>query len=58
MTREESQLLLIRVTLHLNPIHDPVEAVRVLYEEGRDAFERLRGEPCEYAAQWKPSAEE
>jgi hypothetical protein len=37
------QLLLIRVVLGLSPIHDPVEAVRVLYEQGREAFEQLRG---------------
>ena len=50
-----AQLLLIRVTLGLSPVHDPVTAVRVLYEEGKEAFEALRGEPCQHAASWKPS---
>lgn len=49
-----NELLLIRVVLGLSPAHDPVTAVRVLYEEGREAFEKLRGERCEYAHQWKP----
>lgn len=48
-----NQMFLIRVTLGLNPIHDPVEAVRVLLEDGREAFEKLRGEPCAHAHQWK-----
>lgn len=50
---DQAQLLLIRVILGLNPIHDPVECVRILFEDGREAFERVRGEPCEYAAQWR-----
>lgn len=49
-----SQMLLIRVTLGLNPVHDPVEAVRVLFEEGRKSFEQLRGPVCGHAHQWKP----
>jgi hypothetical protein len=28
--------------------------VRVIYDEGREQFEALRGEPCEHAYQWKP----
>lgn len=52
--RIQGQLLLIRVILGLNPAHDPVECVRVLYEEGREAFEKLRGEPCAHAAEWRP----
>ena len=52
--RMQAQLLLIRVTLGLSPIHDPVTAVRVLYEEGKEAFEKLRGDPCAHAGSWKP----
>lgn len=51
--RLESQMLLIRLILGLNPIHDVVEAVRVLHDEGPEAFAKLRGERCEYASQWK-----
>ena len=50
----EAQLRLIRVILGLNPIHDPVECVRVLLDEGRGAFEALRGLPCQHAHEWKP----
>jgi hypothetical protein len=54
MSRSESQMLLIRVVLGLNPIHDPVEAVRILYEKGREEFEKVRGQGCYYAAEWRP----
>lgn len=54
-SREQNQIFLIRVTLGLNPAHDPVECIRVLYEEGKNAFENLRGEPCTYAHEWKPA---
>jgi hypothetical protein len=50
----ESEILLIRVMLGLNPVHDVVECIRILFEQGREAFERVRGEPCEYAAEWRP----
>lgn len=50
----KAELLLIRAILHLSPAHDPVESVRLLYEEGREAFERVRGQKCEYATQWHP----
>ena len=49
-----AQMLLIRVTLGLNPIHDVLTAVRVLHDEGREAFEKLRGERCDFAHEWKP----
>lgn len=49
-----AELLLIRAILHLNPIHDPVECVRILYEDGRDALEKVRGPKCEYATSWSP----
>lgn len=52
--RMRAQLLLIRVTLGLSPADDPVAAVNVLFNEGRDAFEKLRGQGCDYAAQWTP----
>lgn len=45
--RVVSQMLLIKATLRLHPLHDPVEAIRVLLTDGREAFERLRGEPCD-----------
>ena len=54
MNKTENQMFLIRVTLGLNPIHDPIEAIRVLYEDGREAFEKLRGEKCDHAHEWKP----
>ena len=50
----QAQLFLIRILLRLSPIHDPVQAVRVLHDEGKEAFEKLRGEPCSYASEWKP----
>lgn len=41
--------LLIRVILGINPCHDTVESIRVLYEDGREAFEKMRGPACDYA---------
>lgn len=55
MTKEENQLFLIRVTLGLNPAHDPVECVRILYENGREKFDKVRGDRCDWAHEWKPS---
>jgi hypothetical protein len=52
--RMRAQLLLIRVVLGLNPGHDVVYAVRELHDNGRAAFEDVRGPRCDYAAQWKP----
>ena len=49
-----AQLTLIRSILGLSPLHDPVEAVRVLYTDGRDAMEKLRGPFRTDAALWKP----
>lgn len=49
-----AQMLLMRVTLGLNPCHDLLECVRLLHDKGRDEFERLRGERCKYAHEWKP----
>lgn len=49
-----AQLLLIRVSLGLNPCQDPVWAVSTLFAEGRDAFEQRRGEKCEHAHEWTP----
>jgi hypothetical protein len=40
----KAQVTLIRETLKLSPIHSPATAVRVLYEEGREAFEATRGD--------------
>ena len=50
-----SQLLLVRVALGLNPIHSVVEAVRVLHDDGKEAFEKLRGAKCEHAHEWFPA---
>lgn len=53
--RMYSQLLLIRETLGLNPIHDVVSAVRMLHDNGRDAFMNARGPKCEYSYEWQPN---
>lgn len=52
--RMQSQLLLIRHILGINPVHDVVDAVRTLHDEGKVAFERKRGDHCAYATQWRP----
>ncbi len=49
-----AQITLIRTILGLSPIHDPVEAVRVLYDDGREAMEKLRGPFRTDAPLWKP----
>ena len=51
--RLESQLRLIRTELGLSPIHDVVEAVRVLHSEGHAAFVRMRGPRCPHAHEWE-----
>lgn len=48
----KAQLTLIRVVLGLSPIHDPVEAVRLLYEQGREEFEKARGPFRDDAHAW------
>jgi hypothetical protein len=53
--RMRAQLLLIRVILGLNPGHDVVECVRILHDEGFAVFEKVRGERCTWASQWRPS---
>lgn len=50
----KAELLLIRCILHLSPVHSPVEAVRVLYEDGKEALEALRGPKCDHAGSWVP----
>jgi hypothetical protein len=52
--RKDAREKLLRIHLGLNPGHDILEAVRVLYDDGREAFEKVRGPRCEYAHQWKP----
>jgi len=54
MSGVENQMHLIRIILGLKPSHNPIEAVRLLYEEGREAFERERGDPCPFAHEWHP----
>ena len=39
----EADLVLIRNILGLSPIHDPVAAVKLLFEKGRAEFEATRG---------------
>lgn len=43
-SKDEIDIRMIRSILGLSPIHDPVAAVRVLYEGGREAFLKARGE--------------
>ena len=52
----ESQELLLRVHLGLSPIHSLLEAVRVLHDDGREAFEQMRGPRCEHAHEWAPTS--
>lgn len=54
LERLEAQTLLMRIELGLSPIHDLRLAVSVLFNEGREAFEKLRGPPCPHAHEWKP----
>lgn len=56
MTHEENQMFLMRVMLGLAPYHDVLESVRILYDEGREAFEKVRGEPSKWAAEWRPAS--
>lgn len=50
----DAEELLMRVHLGLNPCHSLINAVRVLHDEGREAFEKMRGPRCEHAHEWKP----
>lgn len=43
VSREENQMVLIRALLGLKECHDPVYCVRILFDEGREAFEKMRG---------------
>ncbi len=57
MSRQEvrdAKELCLRIHLGLNPCHDIYEACHVLHDEGREAFERMRGPRCEWAHEWKP----
>lgn len=49
-----AEMLLLRIHLGLNPLHSVLHAVRVLHDEGRAAFEEMRGPRCAYAHEWKP----
>lgn len=42
VTPEEADIICIRALLQLGPLHDTAAAVRVLYEQGREAFEKMR----------------
>lgn len=52
--RMRAELMLIRVQLGLNPIHDLRYMIDKLYTQGREAFEKARGDPCEFAHAWCP----
>jgi hypothetical protein len=52
--KRDAEELLIRVHLGLDPAHDLLHVVRVLHDEGREAFEKMRGPRCEHAHEWKP----
>ena len=52
--RMRAQMMLMRVHLGLDPCHDILTAIRVLYDEGREAMEKMRGPRCEHAHLWKP----
>lgn len=54
LDRRNAQELCMRIHLGLNPAQDIFECLRVLHDEGREAFEALRGQRCEYAHEWKP----
>jgi hypothetical protein len=49
-----AELMLMRVELGLDPCHDLLTCVRTLHNDGRDAFEKLRGPKCDYAHHWQP----
>lgn len=53
-SKMQAELVLIRTVLGLSPVHDVVAAVRVLHDEGRAAFEELRGPRRDDAMMWKP----
>jgi hypothetical protein len=40
-TKGDAEITLIRSILRLSAIHDVVEAVRILHDEGREAFDAL-----------------
>lgn len=52
LNRLIAEVTLIRVVLGLNPVHSLQHAVEKLLRDGREAFEKERGDACEYAYQW------
>lgn len=52
--RMRCELLLMRVELGLGPIHDLRSCVSVLLNEGREAFEKIRGPKREDSHLWQP----
>jgi hypothetical protein len=52
--KRDAEELLMRIHLGLNPAHNLLNAVRVLHDEGREAFEAMRGARCAWAHEWKP----
>ncbi len=47
LSKAEHEIRLIRAVLGLSQLHDPVEAVRILYTDGRAAFEAARDDKRE-----------
>ncbi len=52
--RMRNTLMLVRMILGLNPAHDVRLAVQELHDNGREAFEKLRGPRCDHAHTWEP----
>lgn len=52
--RMKAEMMLMRVCLGLEPIHDLLRCVQILHDEGREAFEKVRGPKCEHSHLWQP----
>lgn len=46
LRKVEAEMVCIRAILQLEPWHDAAESVRVLHDDGRGEFERLRRSCC------------
>lgn len=57
-TESQARLFLISQHLGLGRIHDPLACVRVLYDQGREAMEELRGPPRDEVWDWRTQAGE
>jgi len=52
--RMRLEMMLMRVCLGLGPAHDLRFAVQVLYDQGREAMENMRGPKSEHSHLWQP----